>query len=597
LALSRRDHQSGGAAVEFAIVLPLFCAVLFGVVDYGWYFYQRTALHNAVRDGVRFGVTQANTGENTWTKAKERADADLTASNVSKNGILWGPPPGSRITGTMPNQMVTLTCTINFTPLIGFVRVPPSMSSSVTMTLELPCGPTNMERPPLERSGERGAIALLMALALTFIVGFAAFAFDVAYIRLARAEMKTAADAAAHTAMTVLRRSRDIGTARAAAITVAGRNTVLKQSVVLDNSDVTVGMWDYDTSTFSSAMPADTPYNAVQITARKSDPTATAGNIKTTLGRMLGITEAAVAQTSYGAYRPRSLMFEMDTTGSFLQASCAFQAARDADIAFLDAMKGASNPKDRVGMDVFTGDAAPFTPLQLLQQNYSHIRGDWVGDDVSVLSASHEDGIGICSQDGVRHDGTWTCGGGTGDWPNQAFLDGGVRNLHCWDHDPVHFTPPTTIVEVWGGTNIGAAIKRGKETLLSVGHTYEQRAIVIFTDGGPLCCEARGGGALCDGVVNPCCADITRPGGCNDNGTGACACSAAIRQFGWDEADDAAANGIDIYVLAFGNNPPWIDYAGSLTRGRGYLLDTDNPAELRQKLEQFANAIPVALVQ
>src|SRR4029079_8088577 len=108
---------------------------------------------------------------------------------------------------------------------------------------------------------------------------------------------------------------------------------------------------------------------------------------------------------------PRALMFEMDTTGSFLQASCAFQAARDADIKFLEAMKGASNPKDRVGMDVFTGDAFPFTPLQLLQENYTQIHGDWVGDGTSVLSASHEDGIGICSQDGVRPDGTWTCGG------------------------------------------------------------------------------------------------------------------------------------------------------------------------------------------
>jgi hypothetical protein len=34
--------------------------------------------------------------------------------------------------------MLTLTCSINFTPLIGFVRVPTSMTASVTMTLELP---------------------------------------------------------------------------------------------------------------------------------------------------------------------------------------------------------------------------------------------------------------------------------------------------------------------------------------------------------------------------------------------------------------------------------------------------------------------------
>ena len=140
LPLPGRNGEGGGAAVEFAIVLPLFCMLLFGIVDYGWYFYQRTALHSAVRDGVRHGVTQANTGENTWTQAQARADADLTASNVGKTGIVWGPASGSRVTNVSPapNQVLTLTCRINFVPLVGFVRVPATMFASVTMLLELP---------------------------------------------------------------------------------------------------------------------------------------------------------------------------------------------------------------------------------------------------------------------------------------------------------------------------------------------------------------------------------------------------------------------------------------------------------------------------
>jgi hypothetical protein len=220
-----------------------------------------------------------------------------------------------------------------------------------------------------------------------------------------------------------------------------------------------------------------------------------------------------------------------------------------------------------------------------------------VGDNVSVLSASHESGIGICTQDPVRTDGSWNCATKpAGIWPNQAILDTGVNNIHCWDND-AHYRPPTTTVEVWGGTNIGAAIKRGKDTLLTVGHTYEQRAIVVFTDGGPLCCEAKAGGALCDGVVNPCCADITRPGGCNDNGTGACACSAAIRQFGLDEADAADAAGIDVYVLSFGNYDPWLDYADQLHRGRGFTIRTNDKSQLQASLERFANEISVALVK
>jgi Flp pilus assembly protein TadG len=130
-----RNGERGGAAVEFAIVLPLFCAILFGMVDYGWYFYQRTALANAVRDGVRFGVTQLVSGDTPWTQAQSRADADLTISNVSKGGIVWG--PGTHVTGDFPYKVLTLSCSVPFRPLVGFVRVPATMSASATMLLEL----------------------------------------------------------------------------------------------------------------------------------------------------------------------------------------------------------------------------------------------------------------------------------------------------------------------------------------------------------------------------------------------------------------------------------------------------------------------------
>ena len=54
---TRPRGQRGGAAVEFAIVFPLFCALVFGIIDYGYYFYQRFAMAGAIRDGLRTGVT------------------------------------------------------------------------------------------------------------------------------------------------------------------------------------------------------------------------------------------------------------------------------------------------------------------------------------------------------------------------------------------------------------------------------------------------------------------------------------------------------------------------------------------------------------
>jgi hypothetical protein len=453
------------------------------------------------------------------------------------------------------------------------------------------------------RSGERGAIAVLMALLLTVFMGFGALGFDVAYIRLARTEMKQATDAAAHAGMTVLRMTKGNATqATTAAIHVAAKNTVLGHAVILEETDIQFGIWDYDTGSFALG---STPYNAIRIVGRKSDPGASNGTVKTTLGRVLGVTAANVAQTSFGAYRPRAMMFEMDITGSFLQnSSCAIDQAIAADLAFLEAMYNAANAKDRIGLDVFTGKSYPYTPLQLIQPNYDAIKSDWEGDELSALSSSHEYGLGVCTQDPVdipspwpyakRPDGDWTCGTDNGRWPNQAYLKSGVKMPACWAWDE-HYAPPTTVTQVYGGTNIGSAIKLGKETLLGTGKTYEARSIVVFTDGGPLCCENPRGGDICP-QPGDCCADATAAG-CSDHGTGACACSAAIAQYAVDQANDAEANGIDVFILAFGNKTNWINFARSLARGRGFTLDTNDKNQLKTKLEEIANAIPVALVQ
>jgi hypothetical protein len=451
------------------------------------------------------------------------------------------------------------------------------------------------------RAGERGAIAVIAAIVLTVVMGFTALGFDLSYVRLARFEMKNATDAAAHAAMTVLRQTKDAAQAKAAAISVASMNTVLGHAVVLDDGDVSFGVWDYDASSFTAG---STPYNAVQITGRKSDPSFADGTVNTTFGRapgmgsagsvVMGYASAQITQVSTGAFRTRSMMFEMDVTGSFLTASCAIDSAIAADLAFLDDMYAAGSPKDKIGLSVFVGSSSPFTPLQNLQANYSAMRADWYGDGISALNMAHTTGLGVCTQATVRANSNWNCATKpAGLWPNQANLKAGFPMPNCWDADS-HYVPPTTTVQVYGGTNIGAGIADGIAKLTATAKTYEVRSIVLFTDGGPLCCEAMAGGALCP-QAGPCCADVAT-GGCVDHGTGACACSTAVYNYGIAEANIAAGLGIDVYVLAFGGYAPWINYAKLLPRGRGFEIDTNNAANLAASLKKIADAIPVALV-
>lgn len=47
--------------VEFAVVLPLLCAILFGIIEYGYLFLVQQTLTNAAREGCRIAVLQSST--------------------------------------------------------------------------------------------------------------------------------------------------------------------------------------------------------------------------------------------------------------------------------------------------------------------------------------------------------------------------------------------------------------------------------------------------------------------------------------------------------------------------------------------------------
>jgi len=53
-------NQRGGAAVEFAIVVPLLALILFGTIDFALLFYNKQVLTNASREGARAAIVEEN---------------------------------------------------------------------------------------------------------------------------------------------------------------------------------------------------------------------------------------------------------------------------------------------------------------------------------------------------------------------------------------------------------------------------------------------------------------------------------------------------------------------------------------------------------
>ena len=48
--------QKGATAVEFAIVLPLLVLLIFAMIEFGLYLFNRQVITNAAREGARYGV-------------------------------------------------------------------------------------------------------------------------------------------------------------------------------------------------------------------------------------------------------------------------------------------------------------------------------------------------------------------------------------------------------------------------------------------------------------------------------------------------------------------------------------------------------------
>jgi len=65
----RKDH--GGAMVEFAIVLPLLLILVFGIIEFGILFYNKSVLANASREGARMGIIEIYDNNGTPTDGSD----------------------------------------------------------------------------------------------------------------------------------------------------------------------------------------------------------------------------------------------------------------------------------------------------------------------------------------------------------------------------------------------------------------------------------------------------------------------------------------------------------------------------------------------
>lgn len=115
-AAARRDR--GAAAVEFALVaLPLF-ALLFGIIQYGFLFFEVQGAASATRDAAGWAAVGIDDCGSWEDKARQRAEANGVGADLAPEFTASYDYPA---TGD-----ATVTVTLTFTPLqlVPLVPVP-----------------------------------------------------------------------------------------------------------------------------------------------------------------------------------------------------------------------------------------------------------------------------------------------------------------------------------------------------------------------------------------------------------------------------------------------------------------------------------------
>lgn len=117
-----RGRQRGVAAIEFGLVLPILCLLIFGLIDYGYWFMIDLAATNAAREGARAATTMAGACPNGTALAEGTNTITTYLAKTSLGGLTAAPVCTCTTVASGPQFQCGVV--INFQRLTGYSLVP-----------------------------------------------------------------------------------------------------------------------------------------------------------------------------------------------------------------------------------------------------------------------------------------------------------------------------------------------------------------------------------------------------------------------------------------------------------------------------------------
>lgn len=132
--IKRLKGEEGQDIVEFALVTPILFAILFGIIDFSWIFYNTSLVTNSAREGARFAVMhykEADSSKPAGGTAEDYLEGQVKA-NVEDALPGYLKNSSANLSVSVTKQHVTtdndrLVVTVNsdirlFTPIVSTIR-------------------------------------------------------------------------------------------------------------------------------------------------------------------------------------------------------------------------------------------------------------------------------------------------------------------------------------------------------------------------------------------------------------------------------------------------------------------------------------------
>lgn len=140
-------HDGGNVMLEFALVLPVLCLLLVGMLDLGRYALQKSAMLQGAREGAQYGMLAPLDSANINNTAQTATGlTGVTATNTVFYECTAGVSVAAGTTcsgGKPPKQYITVSVSKAFSSVIasgsvdfgafGGFTAPTALSASVTM--------------------------------------------------------------------------------------------------------------------------------------------------------------------------------------------------------------------------------------------------------------------------------------------------------------------------------------------------------------------------------------------------------------------------------------------------------------------------------